>query len=84
MIYLIWTCDDLWELPFLLILTLHYSFNDARMIRAQIHEAVSDSSFPDGLEKGKRCSIHPICGQVGGSKLHRRSYMMSENRVFEY
>jgi hypothetical protein len=51
--YLIWASDDLGELALLLILSFDNSFNDARVVRPQVDEAVSDTCFPDGLEEGE-------------------------------
>jgi len=57
MAHLVRTSDDLWELPFLFILAFDDGFHYAGVVGAQVHEAVRDACFPDGLEKGEGCCV---------------------------
>lgn len=43
--YLVRTCNNTWELSLFLILTFDDCFNDTRMIRTEVHEAMGDSSL---------------------------------------
>lgn len=62
--YLIGTCDDARKLALGFSLAFDHSFDDAGMVRPQIDEAMGDASLPNGLEKGKGCSVH--VGASGG------------------
>lgn len=56
-IYLIWACDYLWELTFLLILAFDDGFDNGGVIRAQIDEAVRNAGLPNGLEESEGCCV---------------------------
>lgn len=56
--HLVGACDDAGKLALLLALALDHGLYDARMVRAQIDEAMGDASLPNGLEKGERCCVH--------------------------
>jgi hypothetical protein len=55
--YLIGTCDDLGKLALLLILALHYGFDDGRVIAAEVDEDVGDAIFPQSLKESKGCCV---------------------------
>ena len=43
--YLIGTRDDAWEVTILLVLSFDNCFNDARMVRAKVDEAMCDAGL---------------------------------------
>jgi len=48
---LVWACDDSRKVLVTLLLSFSHGLEDARVVRAQVDEAVSDASLPKGLEQ---------------------------------